>query len=387
MISSYLQQSMMEWRHEIHRQPELGFEETSTAATVAKLLGEWGIEMHQGIGGTGVVGVLKRGCNGRMIGLRADMDALRITEQNTFEHRSQVAGKMHACGHDGHTAMLLGAAKHLATKGEFSGAAVFIFQPAEEHGKGAKAMIADGLFKQFPVQDVYAIHNFPSVPKGKFIAVPGPTMASEDNFEIVINGIGHHAAMPHRGVDPIVVASQIILALQTVVSRSLNPAQGGVISVTEVITNGTVNVVPETVILRGDTRSFTTDIQSLIESGIKRIAKGICAANGISCDVRYDKVFDATVNTPVETAIATRVAEMAVGAENVSSEFEVPMTSEDFAFMLHEKPGCYLLLGNDGEGPGGCGLHNPNYDFNDEILTAGADFWIKLVETELTTKS
>lgn len=387
MISSYLQQSMMEWRHEIHRQPELGFEETSTAATVAKLLCEWGIETHQGIGGTGVVGVLKRGRNGRMIGLRADMDALRITEQNTFEHRSQVAGKMHACGHDGHTAMLLGAAKHLATKGEFSGAAVFIFQPAEEHGKGAKAMIADGLFKQFPVQDVYAIHNFPSVPKGKFIAVPGPTMASEDNFEIVINGIGHHAAMPHRGVDPIVVASQIILALQTVVSRSLNPAQGGVISVTEVITNGTVNVVPETVILRGDTRSFTTDIQSLIESGIKRIAKGICAANGISCDVRYDKVFDATVNTPVETAIATRVAEMAVGAENVSSEFEVPMTSEDFAFMLHEKPGCYLLLGNDGEGPGGCGLHNPNYDFNDEILTAGADFWIKLVETELTTKS
>jgi len=383
MISAYLQKSMMEWRHEIHRQPELGFEETSTAATVARLLSEWGIETHQGIGGTGVVGVLNRGGDGRMIGLRADMDALRITEQNTFEHRSQVAGKMHACGHDGHTAMLLGAAKHLATKGEFSGAAVFIFQPAEEHGKGAKAMIADGLFEKFPVQDVYAIHNFPSVPKGKFIAVPGPTMASEDNFEIVINGIGHHAAMPHRGVDPIVVASQIILALQTIVSRGINPAQGGVISVTEVITDGTVNVVPETVILRGDTRSFTTDVQSLIESGIKRIAEGICAANGISCDARYDKVFDATVNTPVETAIATRVAEMAVGAENVNSEFDVPMISEDFAFMLQEKPGCYLLLGNDGEGPGGCGLHNPNYDFNDEILPIGASYWARLVETLL----
>ena len=378
---------MMEWRHAIHRQPELGFEETMTAAIVVKLLGEWGIETHRGIGGTGVVGVLSRGGNDRMIGLRADMDALRITEQNTFEHRSQVPGKMHACGHDGHTAMLLGAAKHLATRGEFSGTAVFIFQPAEEHGKGAKAMIADGLFKKFPVQDVYAIHNFPSVHKGKFVAVPGPTMASEDNFEIVINGIGHHAAMPHLGVDPVVVASQIVLALQTVVSRSINPAKGGVISVTEVITDGTVNVVPETVILRGDTRSFTPEIQSLIETGVKRIAAGICAANGISCDIRYDNVFDATVNTPAETAIATRAAIMTVGAENVSDEFEAPMTSEDFAFMLQEKPGCYLLLGNDGEGSGGCGLHNPNYDFNDEILTAGADFWINLVESELKTKS
>jgi hippurate hydrolase len=283
--------------------------------------------------------------------------------------------------------MLLGAAQHLATKGEFDGTAVFIFQPAEEHGKGAKAMIADGLFEKFPVQDVYAIHNFPSVPKGRFIAVPGPIMASEDNFEIVIKGIGHHAAMPHRGVDPIVVASQIVLALQTIVSRGINPSQGGVISVTEVITDGTVNVVPTTVTLRGDTRWFTADVQSLIESGIERIAKGLCAANGIECDVRYERVFDATFNSLEETAVAAGVAEMVVGAENVCSEFEAPMTSEDFAFMLQEKPGCYLLLGNDGEGPGGCGLHNPNYDFNDDILTTGADFWIRLVETELNDHS
>ena len=377
----------MEWRHAIHRRPELGFEETGTAAMVASLLKEWGIETHEGIGGTGVVGVLGRGNQDRIIGLRADMDALLISEQNTFAHRSEVPGKMHACGHDGHTAMLLGAARHLATKGEFDGTVVFIFQPAEEHGRGARAMIADGLFEKFPVQDVYAIHNFPSVPKGQFITVPGPIMASEDNFEIVIKGIGHHAAMPHRGVDPIVVASQIVLALQTIVSRSISPSEGGVVSVTEVITDGTVNVVPSTVTLRGDTRSFTTDIQLLIESGIKRISEGICAANGIECDVRYEKVFDATINTAAETAIAARIAEMVVGAENVRSEFEPPMTSEDFAFMLQEKPGCYLLLGNDGEGPGGCGLHNPNYDFNDEILTTGADFWIRLVESELSEPS
>lgn len=376
----------MEWRHAIHRHPELGFEEARTAATIANLLSKWGVKTHEGIGGTGVVGVLQRGSSERMIGLRADMDALRITEQNTFEHRSLVAGKMHACGHDGHTAMLLGAARHLATKGDFDGTAVFIFQPAEEHGKGARAMIADGLFEKFPVQDVYAIHNFPPVPKGQFIAVPGPTMASEDNFEIVINGVGHHAAMPHRGVDPIVVASQIVLALQTIVSRRINPTKGGVISVTEVVTDGTVNVVPTTVALRGDTRSFTADTQSLIETGIRRVAEGICAANGIACDVRYEKAFDATVNTSAETAIATRIAEMVVGADNVTNEFEPPMTSEDFAFMLQERPGCYLLLGNDGEGPGGCGLHNPGYDFNDEILSTGADFWIRLVESELTIK-
>jgi amidohydrolase len=386
MTNNSLQDLMIEWRHEIHRHLELGFEETRTVEKVATLLAEWGVETHQGIGGTGIVGVLERGKSERMIGLRTDMDALAITEQNTFEHRSRVPGKMHACGHDGHTEMLLGAAKHLVMVGAFDGTAVFIFQPAEEQGKGAKAMIADGLFRRLPVQDVYAIHNFPSLAKGHFVAMNGPAMASEDNFEIVIHGVGHHAAMPHRGIDPIVVASQIVLGLQTIISRSINPSDGGVISVTEFITDGTVNVVPTTVTLRGDTRSFTPTVQAQLESAMKRVAQGICAAHGISCDVRYDKVFVPTINTLAETAIAARVARMVVGSENVSDHFEPPMASEDFAFMLQEKPGCYLFLGNDGQGPGGCGLHNPGYDFNDDILSIGADFWIKLVESELQSK-
>ena len=384
VITANLETSMREWRHDIHRYPELGFEEARTSSKVATLLEEWGVETHRGIGGTGVVGVLKRGTDNRMIGMRADMDALAIVEQNTFDHCSRTHGKMHACGHDGHTAMLLGAAKHLAGHGKFDGTAVFIFQPAEEHGKGAKAMINDGLFERFPVQDVYAIHNFPSVDKGTFIIKDGPMMASEDNFEIVIQGVGHHAAMPHRGIDPIVVASQIVLGLQTIVSRNMNPNQGAVISVTEFITDGTVNVVPTTVTLRGDTRSFTAQVQTLIKTNMQRIAEGICAANGISCQFHYESVFDSTINTTEQTAIAATVARSVVGCENVSDDFDAPMSSEDFAFMLQAKPGCYVLLGNDGEGPGGCGLHNPGYDFNDEVLTTGADFWVRLVETELS---
>jgi amidohydrolase len=383
MITDYLHASMMQWRHAIHSHPELGFEETVTAAKVASLLNEWGLATHTGMGGTGVVGVISNGRGKRMIGLRADMDALSITEQNTFDHRSKVPGRMHACGHDGHTAMLLGAAKHLAEYRNFDGTAVLIFQPAEEHGKGAKAMIADGLFDKFPVQDVYAIHNFPSLPKGRFVALSGPAMASEDNFEIVIHGVGHHAAMPHRGVDPIVVASHIVVALQTIISRAINPSLGGVISITEFITDGTVNVVPTTVTLRGDTRSFTVQVQTQIETSMRRIAEGICASFGITCDFRYEKVFDPTINTANEAAIATRVARSVVGIANVSEQFEPPMSSEDFAFMLQEKPGCYVFLGNDGDGPGGCGLHNPQYDFNDDILTIGADFWVRLVESEM----
>lgn len=383
MITDYLTPAMMEWRHEFHRHPELGFEEAQTSARVAGLLRDWGVETHTEIGGTGVVGVIKRGSGQRMIGLRADMDALSITEQNAFEHRSRVPGKMHACGHDGHTAMLLGAAKHLASDGDFDGTAVLIFQPAEEHGKGARAMIDDGLFERWPVQDVYAIHNFPSLPKGSFVVRNGPIMASEDNFEIVIKGVGHHAAMPHRGVDPIVVASQVVLGLQTIVSRGLNPSDGGVISVTEFLTDGTVNVVPTTVTLKGDTRSFTPETQALIETGMRRVAEGICAAAGIACEVTYDKVFVSTINTARESEIAARVAQSLVGPQQVTDAFEPPMTSEDFAFMLKAKPGCYLLLGNDGEGPGGCGLHNPGYDFNDEILATGAAFWVSLVESEL----
>ena len=382
-ITEYLHESMCNWRHDIHRHPELGFEEHRTAEKVATLLQEWGIETHTNIGSTGVVGVIKRGTGSRMLGIRADMDALAIEELNTFDYCSQHAGKMHACGHDGHTTMLLGAACHLVKHGSFDGTVVLIFQPAEEHGKGAKSMIADGLFERFPVQDVYAIHNFPSVPLNNFIVKKGPVMASEDNFEIVIEGVGHHAAMPHKGVDPIVVASQIVLALQTIVSRRINPSENAVISVTEFITDGTVNVVPNKVILKGDTRSFLPEVQQQIKSNMKMMAESICAANGISCEFTYTSVFDSTINTAQEADKVAAVARELVGEEQVSTAFEPPMTSEDFAFMLQAKPGCYVLLGNDGDGPGGCGLHNPNYDFNDGILTTGADFWVKLVESEL----
>lgn len=383
MTTAYLQSAMTEWRHEFHRHPELGFEEKRTSSKIATLLDEWGIETHSGVGGTGVVGIIRRGNGHRAIGLRADMDALAITEQNTFEHRSRVPGKMHACGHDGHSAMLLGAAQHLVDKGDFDGTVVLIFQPAEEHGKGAKAMIADGLFERFPVDDVYAIHNFPSIEAGSFVARAGPMMASEDNFEITVEGVGHHAAMPHLGVDPIVIASEIVLALQTIVSRRMNPSEGGVISVTEFITDGTVNVVPTTVTLRGDTRSFSPEVQTLIESNMKRIAEGVCATHGARCGFQYERVFDSTINTPHEAQIAARVAREVVGEANVTDRFQPPMSSEDFAFMLHERPGCYVLLGNGGLGPGGCGLHNPGYDFNDRILSVGADFWVSLVESEL----
>ena len=382
-ITEYLHESMCNWRHDIHRHPELGFEEHRTSEKVASLLQEWGIETHTNIGETGVVGVIKRGTSSRMLGIRADMDALAIEELNTFDHCSQHAGKMHACGHDGHTTMLLGAACHLAKHGSFDGTVILIFQPAEEHGKGAKSMIADGLFERFPVQDVYAIHNFPSVPLNNFIVKQGPVMASEDNFEIVIEGVGHHAAMPHKGVDPIVVASQIVLALQTIVSRRINPSENAVISVTEFITDGTVNVVPNKVVLKGDTRSFLPEVQQQIKSNMKMMAESICTANGISCQFTYTSVFDSTINTALEADKAAAVARELVGEEQVSTAFEPPMTSEDFAFMLQAKPGCYVLLGNDGDGPGGCGLHNPNYDFNDGILTTGADFWVKLVESEL----
>ena len=383
--TEYLFESMRQWRHDIHRHPELGFQEHRTAEKVASLLQEWGIETHINVGNTGVVGVIKRGTSSRMIGLRADMDALAINEQNTFDHCSQHEGKMHACGHDGHTTMLLGAACHLAKYGDFDGTVILIFQPAEEHGKGAKAMIADGLFERFPVQDVYAIHNFPSVALNNFIVKSGPIMASEDNFEIVIEGVGHHAAMPHRGVDPIVVASQIVLALQTIVSRRIDPSQNAVISVTEFITDGTVNVVPNKVTLKGDTRSFLPEVQGAIENNMRMMSESICAANGISCQFTYTRAFDSTINTAEEADKAAAVARRLVGDGKVSTAFEPPMTSEDFAFMLQAKPGCYVLLGNDGEGPGGCGLHNPNYDFNDNILTTGADFWVELVQSELAS--
>ncbi len=378
-----LQASMQAWRHDIHRHPELAFEENRTADKVAELLQGFGLEVHRSIGNTGVVGLLKKGSSERAIGLRADMDALKILEQNTFDYRSVHEGKMHACGHDGHTAMLLGAAQYLAEHGHFDGIVVFIFQPAEEHGDGAKAMIEDGLFERFPVDAVYAIHNFPSLATGKFAVRAGSMMAAEDNFEITINGVGCHAAMPHLGRDPIVIGSEIVTAMQTLVSRTLDPIDNAVVSFTEFITDGTVNVVPTRVILKGDTRSLTIAVQDHIETTMERIVSGICAAHGAQYEFSYRRNFVPTVNTAAEAEIAARVAGSLVGAENVVGDSRPVMASEDFGYMLQARPGAYLLLGNGEEGIGGCSLHNPDYDFNDEILTIGADFWVALVESQL----
>ncbi|NKB76240.1 MAG: amidohydrolase [Gammaproteobacteria bacterium] len=381
--SKDIETTMRQWRHDIHRHPELAFEEHRTADKVADLLNEFGIEVHRGIGNTGVVGVLKKGNSDRIIGLRADMDALKIQEQNTFDHRSVNEGKMHACGHDGHTTMLLGAAQILSTQGNFDGTVVFIFQPAEEHGEGARSMILDGLFERFPVSSVYAIHNFPSLAVGKFAVRAGSIMAAEDNFEITINGTGCHAAMPHLGKDPIVIGSEIVTAMQSLVSRTLNPMDNAVVSFTEFVTNGTINVVPGQVILKGDTRSLTVDVQEHIESTMERIVSGICAAHGATYEFNYVRNFVPTVNTPEEASISAKVAAKVVGEENVVGDSRPVMTSEDFGYMLQAKPGAYLLLGNGVEGIGGCSLHNPSYDFNDDILGIGADFWVSLVESEL----
>jgi len=374
---------MQTWRHDFHRHPELGFEENRTAERVATLLISFGLEVHQGIGNTGVVGILKKGSSQRSIGLRADMDALKIHEQNAFEHCSLTDHKMHACGHDGHTAMLLGAAQYLAEQGKFDGTIVFIFQPAEEHGEGAKAMLADGLFERFPVDAVYAIHNFPSLGVGKFAIRAGSIMAAEDNFEIIVNGVGHHAAMPHLGVDAIVVAAAIVTAMQSLISRTLNPMDNAVVSFTEFITNGTVNVVPGQVVLKGDTRSLTTEVQKHIEVTMERIVSGICESYGAQYTFSYRHNFIPTINTPKESEIAAKVARKLIGVENVITDGSAVMTSEDFGWMLKEKPGAYLLLGNGDKGIGSISLHNPVYDFNDEILTTGADFWIELVQSQL----
>ncbi len=387
MRTNALNAEMINWRHDFHQYPELGFQEYRTASVVAEQLRSFGLEVHEGIGKTGVVGVLKRGNGTKSIGLRADMDALAITEANEFAHKSRHDGQMHACGHDGHTAMLLGAAKYLAENGQFDGTVVFIFQPAEEHGKGALAMIEDGVFERFPVTAIYGIHNMPSLATGHFAIRSGPIMACEDNFEIVIHGKGSHAALPHLGIDPIVVGAEIVTSLQSIISRTLNPVDNGVISVTDFSVAATRNVIPEKVILRGDVRAFTPDIQARIESSMERIVSGICAAYGATYDFVYTREFVATINSEPEADIAVAVAREIVGDDGVYADCAPIMASEDFGFFLNHLPGCYVLLGNGGEGPGGCGLHSPHYDFNNEILTTGAAFWAQLVHDQLNPEA
>jgi hippurate hydrolase len=374
-----LHDELIEIRHDIHRHPEIAFEEVRTADIVAEKLEGWGLDVDRGLGKTGVVGTLRAGDSNRAIGLRADMDALPVDELNSFEHRSVIDGKMHACGHDGHTTMLLGAARYLAESRSFNGTIHFIFQPAEEMLGGAKVMVADGLFEKFPVESVWGMHNMPGLPAGQFSVASGPVMAAADEYRVKITGVGGHAAYPHYAVDPVYIASEIIVALQTIASRRVDPLGSVVVSTTVLRAGNAGNVIPESAEMVGSARAFTIETQDEIESSIRRIAEGVAQAHGATAEVGYTRGYPPTINHSAETEIARRAAIRTVGAENVGAGGLPMMASEDFSFMLNERPGCYLFIGN-GEGDHAVECHNPNYDFNDAILPIGVRYWVNLVE-------
>ncbi len=378
---------MTAWRHDFHQHPELGFEEQRTSARVAELLESFGLEVHTGIGQTGVVGVLQRGNGPNAIGLRADMDALPIHETTGLAYGSKTDGTMHACGHDGHTTILLGAAKHLAERGDFSGRVVFIFQPAEEHGKGGPAMISDGLFDRFAVDAVFGMHNMPGMAVGTAAMRTGAMMASEALFQIDILARGGHAAMPHQGVDAIVVGAEIVSALQTIVSRKLDPGLNGVVSVTDFKTDGQRNVLPGRATLSGDARALNPDTNRQIEAKMHQIVDGICAAHGVTAEVTYDTVFEVTINAAGPTERAARAASDLFGPDAVDTDCAPILGSEDFAHMAIARPGCFLFLGNGTEGAHARPLHSADYDFNDELLVPGSTLWVQLVEQELRAVS
>ena len=363
------------WRHALHRRPELGFQEQGTAAFVTAQLEALGLTVHGGIGGTGLVANLRCGEGAGVLGLRADMDALAMTETGTPAHASEHPGCMHGCGHDGHMAMVLGAAALLTERRDFNGTVRFIFQPAEEHGRGAKAMMADGLFERFPVDAIFGLHNMPGLPLGHFAGRAGGIMAAEDNFEIRITGRGGHAARPHMGVDPLVVAAQIILGLQTIVSRSVDPSATAVVSCTEIESDGIRNAIPTTVVLKGDTRSYDPAVQALLEARMRSLCEGIAAAQGASVTVSYTHEFAPTVNWPEPTAQALRAAEAVVGVDKVDSAVAPMMISEDFGAFLEAVPGAFLFLG---AGEDALPLHNSAYDFNDALLPLGAEYFATL---------
>ena len=376
-------------RRDIHAHPELCFEEVRTADVVAGKLTEWGIPIHRGLGKTGVVGIVKGrdgGASGRAIGLRADMDALPMQEFNTFAHASQHHGKMHACGHDGHTAMLLAAAQHFAKHRNFDGTVYLIFQPAEEGGGGARVMIEDGLLEQFPMQAVFGMHNWPGMKMGQFAVSPGPVMASSNEFKITIHGKGGHAAMPHTGIDPVPIACQMVQAFQTIISRNKKPVDAGVISVTMMHTGEATNVVPDSCELQGTVRTFTLEVLDMIEARMKQVAEHTCAAHEATCDFEFVRNYPPTVNSAAEADFARKVMAGIVGEANVLVQ-EPTMGAEDFAFMLQAKPGAYCFIANGdgghrdlGHGGGPCTLHNPSYDFNDDLIPLGATYWVRLAE-------
>ncbi|MGG7606903.1 M20 aminoacylase family protein [Massilia sp. BKSP1R2A-1] len=384
------QTELQEIRRDLHAHPELCYEEVRTADVVAARLTEWGIPIVRGLGVTGVVGIVKNGTSNRAIGLRADMDALPMQEINGFAHTSRHPGKMHACGHDGHTAMLLGAAHHLAQHRNFDGTVYLIFQPAEEGGGGARRMMDDGLFEQFPMDAVYGMHNWPGIAEGNFGVVPGPMMASSNEFRVTVRGKGAHAAQPHRGIDPVMVAVQIAQAWQTIVSREKNPLESAVLSITQIHAGSATNVIPDEAELIGTVRTFSTAVLDLIQRRMEEIAAGVAAAFNASVDFTFKRNYPPLINHPAQTAFAVEAMRAVVGPDRVDTDVEPTMGAEDFAFMLQEKPGCYVFIGNGegahragGHGLGPCQLHNTSYDFNDNLLPIGASFWVKLVEMSL----
>jgi amidohydrolase len=373
---------MKAWRHHLHAHPETAFEETATSAFVAERLRALGLDVHTGLARTGVVGVLRIGSSGGAIGLRADLDALHIHERTDAPYASRHEGRMHACGHDGHTSMLLGAAAALVRKKSFDGTVVFIFQPAEENEGGGRVMVEEGLFERFPVRAVYGMHNWPRLPAGTIATREGPLMAAYDIFEIKVTGKGAHAAMPYQGKDPMLFAAHAINALQTIVARNLHPLDAGVVSITQVHGGDTWNVIPEEVVLRGTVRTFKRDVQDLIEGRLRAIVAGAAAMFDMRATVRYERRYPATVNSAPEVRHALAAAGAVVGPERVIADPVPEMGSEDFAFMLQAKPGCYVWLGA-GAGDATPGLHNPAYDFNDDVLAIGASYWVKLAEQQL----
>lgn len=384
------QAEIQQIRRDIHAHPELCFEEHRTSEVVAQKLEAWGIPIIRGLAGTGIVGVLKNGTSERAIGLRADMDALPMQEINTFAHTSKHDGKMHACGHDGHTAMLLGAAHYLSKYKEFDGTVYLIFQPAEEGGGGARRMIEDGMFEKYPMDAVFGMHNWPGVAVGNFGVTPGPMMASSNEFEVIVRGKGAHAAQPHKGIDPIMVAVQMAQSWQTIVSRNASPLESAVLSVTQIHSGSATNVIPDEATLIGTVRAFSTEMIDLIEKRMRTIAEHTAAAFDAQVDFRFKRNYPPLINHVKETAFAAEVMRSVVGADKVDDQVEPTMGAEDFSFMLQAKPGCYVFLGNGdgghrdmGHGLGPCNLHNPSYDFNDDLLPIGATYWVRLAEAYL----
>jgi hippurate hydrolase len=379
-------------RRDIHAHPELCFQEVRTANVVAQALESWGIEVHRGLGTTGVVGTIRHGSSVRAIGLRADMDALPMTEHNQFPHASVHPGKMHACGHDGHTAMLLAAAKHLSQHRNFDGTVHFVFQPAEEGGGGAREMIKEGLLEKFPMQAMFGMHNWPGMKAGQFAVCDGPMMASSNEFHIKIIGKGSHAALPHNGIDPVPVACQMVQAFQTIITRNKRPIDAAVISVTMIHAGEATNVVPDHAVVQGTVRTFTIEMLDMIERRMNEIAQHTTAAFGATVEFQFKRNYPPTINHETEVSFLREVMKDVVGEEN-TFVFEPTMGAEDFSYFLQKVPGAYFVIGNGdgdhrtpGHGMGPCTLHNPNYDFNDELIGPGGSLWVRLVERRLAPR-